>query len=295
MESKFLKSMAVDSEVEKHLCNLIVPGFPKCGTSSLHEYLDQHPRITMSRPKESHYFSRNDVWQKGLSYHNSLFSVQSEKFQYYGDSSTTYCLWDPAIERIDQFLEAPKIVFVLRDPVKRTISHYKWLWAKGLERRSFRAAITESSGDVDPNKATEGCFFGYLQFSRYEEFVPKWSERFGVESVFVVKQEELRKEPVKVSNEVFSFLNLPCKLDIEKIEVNQTKSVEPVGKSVWVDTVAKICPLVLKEKMRSSPSVRKFLRASTRKRNIAKPAVSESDQEWLAEKLLKSVEFYNCQ
>lgn len=100
--------------MKKYLCNLIVPGFPKCGTSSLHEYLDQHPSINMSFSKESHYFSRDEIWEKGVDYHNSLFTKISKKEKYYGDSSTTYCLSEPAIERIRAHLVTPKVVFVLQ-------------------------------------------------------------------------------------------------------------------------------------------------------------------------------------
>jgi hypothetical protein len=39
------------------LPNLIVIGAQKCGTSSLHYYLDLHPEIEMSSPKELNFFT----------------------------------------------------------------------------------------------------------------------------------------------------------------------------------------------------------------------------------------------
>jgi hypothetical protein len=43
-------------------CNLVIPGFPKSGTSSFHEYLALHPPIYMSRPREIHHFTGSDRW-----------------------------------------------------------------------------------------------------------------------------------------------------------------------------------------------------------------------------------------
>ena len=43
-------------------CNLVIPGFPKSGTSSFHKYLARHPPVYMSRPREIHHFTRSDRW-----------------------------------------------------------------------------------------------------------------------------------------------------------------------------------------------------------------------------------------
>jgi len=44
------------------LPNLIVIGAAKCGTTSLHEYLNEHPQISMSREKELHFFVEEKNW-----------------------------------------------------------------------------------------------------------------------------------------------------------------------------------------------------------------------------------------
>jgi hypothetical protein len=47
------------------LPNLLIVGAAKCGTSSLHHYLDQHPDVSMSRPKETNFFVREDRRSRG--------------------------------------------------------------------------------------------------------------------------------------------------------------------------------------------------------------------------------------
>ena len=46
--------------------NFLVIGAMKCGTTSLCSLLDQHPDIFMSNPKETYFFSNDEVYQKGL-------------------------------------------------------------------------------------------------------------------------------------------------------------------------------------------------------------------------------------
>ena len=45
--------------------NFFIIGAPKCGTTSLHNYLKSHSQITMSIPKEPHYFS-TDIKNGGI-------------------------------------------------------------------------------------------------------------------------------------------------------------------------------------------------------------------------------------
>ena len=59
---------------DQYRCNLIVPGFPKSGTSSLHDYLNLHPDICMSSPKECHFFAIENRYENGCKFHNKIFS-----------------------------------------------------------------------------------------------------------------------------------------------------------------------------------------------------------------------------
>src|SRR5438552_8228830 len=98
-------------------CNLIVPGFGKSGTTSLHEYLALHADICMSDPKEPHFFARTIAWQRGVEWHNSLFRDGGKPRRWYGESSTTYSIWEPALERIKKCLHQPRVIVILGHPV----------------------------------------------------------------------------------------------------------------------------------------------------------------------------------
>ena len=55
--------------------NLIIPGFPKSGTSSLYHYLSQHPDIDGIKGKEPHVFSKTDRFRKRESIFDRKFDT----------------------------------------------------------------------------------------------------------------------------------------------------------------------------------------------------------------------------
>jgi hypothetical protein len=189
-----------------YLCNLVVPGAAKSGTSALHALLDLHPQIAMSREKEPHHFSMASRFAEGAAAHNRLFDHAGETV--FGESSTSYMPWPPAIERLADCLDSPRIIMVLRDPVERTFSHYRWRVTLGLERRSFADAVRESGYGFDPDKPRQWGHESYLQFSKYSVYAPLWLETFGRERVLLLDSADLKANARQTLDACFSFLGV---------------------------------------------------------------------------------------
>jgi len=111
--------------------NLFIAGAPRCGTSSLHAYLQVIPGIYMSRIKEPNYFSHSVIGNR----HPMVKPIRDEKqylqlFSGAGNArvvgeATPFYLEDPlAPERIARMSPAAKVIVSLRDPVERLFSHY---------------------------------------------------------------------------------------------------------------------------------------------------------------------------
>ena len=132
------------------LPNLFVPGAAKSGTSSLHEYLNQHPDIFMSNMKEPHFWTSPQKYGN-FEWYSSLFEESSTK-KYRGESSTGYMVFDHFLDRVTKYVEAPRFIFLLRNPIDRTYSHYRWLKGLGSEKLSFRSAL-EKDKDTLPSHA----------------------------------------------------------------------------------------------------------------------------------------------
>lgn len=227
-----------------YLCNLIIPGAAKSGTSSLHEYLNQHPKICMSRSKEPHHFSRIKKYELGARSHNELFDYSFEA-QVFGESSTGYMIWPDSIKKISKNLDNPKIIMVLRDPVKRAFSHYRWRFRLGLEKRSFIEAVAKDGFGYDPEKPDKLGYKSYLQFSQYSKYCPMWFEEFGKDNCLLVSSAELKNEPIKILNECFNFLKLSPLESVDSVFANQTDSA-PTMSSSSLKNLASLIPNQIK-------------------------------------------------
>lgn len=211
--------------MNEYKCNLIIAGVGKSGTTSLHSYLDTHPDICMSEPKEPHYFSIDAEWKRGAGYHNGLFQKKPSA-TIFGESSTTYFSSETAMRRIESVLDNPKVIIVLRDPVGRVISHYRWVCSLGLEKRPFLQAIDESGYDFDPNVSVEGrCYMSYLEFSLYSKWVPLLQEVFGTENVLILRSDDLKDHPKLVVDKCCEFLGVEKMSLVLPEEQNRTEDI----------------------------------------------------------------------
>src|SRR5262249_14086468 len=135
--------------------NLFIIGAMKAGTSSLHEYLHQHPEIFMARFKEPQYFAPHTTrsghrWGQGNPYpepghgwYLRLFA-RAGHVKYAGGSSGSYTArpWVAGCEkRIWEFNPEARLIYILRDPIERTVSHYWHFVLDGREDRDMLPAV----------------------------------------------------------------------------------------------------------------------------------------------------------
>lgn len=279
----------------RYKCNLIIPGFPKCGTSSFHEYLDQHPDICMSRPKEFHYFSRKDIWAMGVERHNKLFLHQRGNEKWYGESSTLNCASDDALDRIADCLVNPKVIILMRHPVNRTISHYRWLYALGQERLSFKDAIRKYGHTFHPDKPVDGRNHkGYLTFSEYANHVPRFMKALGEENVLLIFSENLQASPESELEKVWKFLDLPKISVISTRNDNATTNVPASGVHPLPRILRWLAPKKFRKFITSLPVAGNAWKKLTgNRKTISPPTINDEDKAWLTEISAEHINYYN--
>ncbi len=144
-------------------------GAAKCGTSSLHFYLDQHPEISMSSIKEPSVFS-TPRWAARWDDHEGLFDCEA---RVRGEGSTTYSRYPvegDAAEAIHAAVPGAKLIYLVGEPVERAVSDYMQAKVMGLERRPFDEAVRELPFD-DPENY-------YLCASKYTMQLERYLEAF---------------------------------------------------------------------------------------------------------------------
>jgi len=176
--------------------NLFLVGAMKAGTNTLHRLLDAHPDIYMSRkPKEPSWFAGSNS-AKGEDWYLGLFA-DAGPAHYIGEASTDYTR-APRLkgvpEKIRQYSPDARILYIMRDPLHRALSHYWWDVQFSAEGRSFKDAASRSRE--------------ILNVGHYAMQIAPYLDTFGRARVHVVTLENLTADATATLNGVWDFLGL---------------------------------------------------------------------------------------
>jgi Sulfotransferase domain len=174
------------------LPNLIVIGGLKCGTTSLHHYLSLHPDVAMSRPKELNFFVAELNWDLGPQWCSSHFDPEAPVR---GESSPHYTnrpRFEGVAERMRSVAAEARVVYMVRDPIDRLLSHYLHNVGGGYDRRPLAEALADDHS-------------AYWQRSRYAYQLEPYLEAFGADRVAIVSREELKDDRAVTVRRVFEF------------------------------------------------------------------------------------------
>jgi tetratricopeptide (TPR) repeat protein len=194
--------------------NFIVIGGMKCGTTSIYNYLIEHPQVLPSVKKELHFFNKG--FDRGIDWYLSHFpSLPKGQNFITGDASPGY-LVDGVEERVFSLFPQVKLIAILRNPADRCISHYYHNLKLGKETRSFEEAICPQldkfyglSELPDNGQDSGDKLTVYLLYGLYVYFLQKWLNLFSKEQILILKSEDLFEDTQTAMHRVFQFLGLP--------------------------------------------------------------------------------------
>ena len=270
--------------------NLFVPGAAKSATSSLHDYLGQHPQIFMCKIKEPHYFSNdasiNCDSASRLSEYTSLFA-DGQGYPIRGESSTGYMIFPHVAERIKKTIPDPRFIFIFRNPIDRAYSHYWWLRGRGHETRAFRDAVLADMYEL-PNPENRitglGGYRYYFAFGQYGKYLQPFITAFGRASVLIIITEQMRSSLLATLNLCFEFLRVATLKEVLPIRANETI----VYGHAWLYRIASTISSqvgfsrFLKRKFTAEGYTNLYqIAGRVLKRQSHYPAISTSDRRWL--------------
>lgn len=207
--------------------NLFIVGAPKCGTTSMHNYLDQHPEIFMSNPKEPRFFCKDFQKEapinksesyfpiKNLSEYKNIFK-ESAKYKIIGESSPHYLSSKVAARNIKNFNSDAKIIIMLRDPVEQMYSWYYQSIQTGIETAmTFKEALgLESEREKGKNIPFGRRYlssFLYTDLANYYPQIKRFKENFPPEQIKVILLDDLKSNPEKTYKQILDFLGVEDK------------------------------------------------------------------------------------
>jgi hypothetical protein len=196
--------------------NLIIIGGLKCGTTSIHHYLGLHPEIRMSKPKELNFFVEELNWDLGLDWYASRFdnrvAVRGESSPHY----TNLPRFQGVAERIHEHCPNARLIYMVRDPIKRILSHWVHATGAGYETREMVATLSEPDSS-------------YINRSLYWMQLQPYLEHFDRTQIEIFTQEELQREREATMRKAFAFAGVDDGFRSEKFDREWEKSAAKQG------------------------------------------------------------------
>lgn len=255
----------------------------------------------MSSNKEPHVWAAES--QEAL---ETEWKVCQDYFQkesnivYYGESSTGYFYFENFKINLKKYGNPDaKFIFILRNPIERTYSHYTYLKSLGSEVESLRKAILEnymhepSTDDMLPEMIVKN----YYQYSLYGKWMERFYEAFDSKNIKIILFEDLKTKPLDTINDCFNFLGLESLATIPEVETNKTVQLRfpktykkfrimAFNKNKVTDVVKHFFPKNFRRKHKKK-ATEIFLNLN--KTNKTLPKLSQEDRAWLYDLLNEDV------
>lgn len=224
----------------KRLPDFVIIGAGKSGTTSLNEYLKEHPSIFMATRKEPNFFAFETLdpsiydEEKSIEYYyNSVLTIDdyyklfegAKEEQLLGEVSNTYISHDHSWERIKHYVPNAKLIAILRHPAERLYSRYFHLVRENEIPEGGEMEEVFNRDSVwwrRPDLVNEGFY--------YEKLKPFY-DNFPKENIKIFLYEEFIGDTDRVLRDTFNFLGIDPEVKVAT-DIIYNKSGEVKNKSV---------------------------------------------------------------
>ena len=181
---------------------------PRSGTTSLSWWLDSHPEVALSRPKEPGFFAQDlkmSTVEQSASAYSRAWRAQSATYRL--DATVWYLFSKEAGERIMQSVPEARFVVLLRNPASQIVSQHRHHLKVGFEHETdLMRAISHPA----PPDTTDFRFgLDYLATARIGEQLERLFQHVPREQVKIVTLDDLGADPQGVYRELIGWLGLP--------------------------------------------------------------------------------------
>jgi hypothetical protein len=219
--------------------NLFIVGSMKSGTTYLYNLLSSHPSIFMCPWKEPSHFVDPDqlrmlepqIWSLGF------WKSQEEYLQLFQSAGAATILGEASVlyshlpfvsgvpERISQFNPDARVIYVMRDPIERTISHY---WERVRWNGEYRPLL-----DAIKNVPW------YRDVSYYAMQLRPYFERFKRDQIMLLTFEEMIRNTTEVLGSIYRWLKLDVLVPTLTVQPDNA-TPEIISEPIWSGAVHRL-------------------------------------------------------
>jgi len=174
--------------------NLFIVGAQRSGSTYLYQVLDSHPQVSMIHPvrPEPKFFMNGQLVVKGREYYEqTYFGERKLGSLYLGEKSTSYIESLEAARRMKDFYPDARILMILRDPVVRAYSNYRFSVEHGLEPLTFAEAVAAEPARLHTEAFTTSVPpYAYRKRGYYMSYIESYLEIFDASRLCILIFEE---------------------------------------------------------------------------------------------------------
>jgi len=191
------------------LPNVIIIGVQKAGTTSLYNWISQHPDVYGDfAMKDFPFFANDEYYKRGIDWFRHCFKKhKKEKIVLHGYVNYMYFSRISA-ERIYDFNKDIKLILILRNPIERAYSAYWQQIKMGNEKiKNFEEALRLE------HIRREGTFkdradLTYIEHGFYHRQLNEYLKWFSREQIMIILFEDMISNKEAVVEKVYEFLGV---------------------------------------------------------------------------------------
>ena len=230
---------------DRMMPDFMIPGFPRCGSTSLWHILNQHPKIFGSKEKEPHFFSYGH--SEELKEYQINFPIKKKSnYLHCFEASQSYLHDRFSMKRIFDINPKMKFIVSIRNPIEKLFSTYNQLKNSLFEMKSLENCINNESERFQiwekrhEKRILEvhnhGLCPPYLHLATYVKHIKNALKIFPKEQFLFIDFNELKDSPQNVATKCYEFLDLPT-IEVKSKILNQEKYSEEISNNLKEELV----------------------------------------------------------
>ncbi len=213
------------------LPNFLIVGVEKAGTTSIYNYLKQHPQVYMSPVKETNFLEKD--WETLIKDHNfkgkpskivtfeqykALFEGVTDEIAI-GEASPNYLFhYESSAARIRKYVPEAKLIAILRDPAERAYSDYLM-----HVRDEIQSTVKTLSLSEQIKLKGETSFT--LRKGLYYQPIKYYFEQFSPEQVRIYFYKDLSKNSLEFMQNIYKFIGVNDNFEVDTSKKAQTAAI----------------------------------------------------------------------
>jgi len=198
--------------------DFIIIGAQKAGSTFLYNILNLSNEIYMPQEKELPFFLEKNIKKKNYAKFLDDYFENSKIDQIIGTSTPQYMMYPESFGDIKLRLPNVKLIAIIREPIKRLISHYDMVYRFGKENRSINSVLEDQLKNIEYYRKTpfNDPTGKYIVAGEYGRIFSHLLKNFDKNQIHILLFKDLVNQPKIETKKIMNFLNL-------KSEINEFK------------------------------------------------------------------------